>query len=336
MVLPVFHREAETRLMLAQLAEVTDGYSLVIINNGFDDSEFLLEQKPARYVENEENVGVIRAVNQGLGLLTGAEYIAVLHNDLLIYEEGWLDHILDFMDRRPDVGLVGLAGRHAIGADGVAEPETTVVDMRGYPDYMRPTWRITEVAGIDGLGWVMRNVGLRLDESFGLMHAYDLDLSLQYIEAGYRVYVASVEVEHLAEQEGRSTRCLPEYLERVGGDDEAYQREAAEKLRGKWEHLLPICRGRRDEAYAVLRIESLLDQVSELEGWARALQEENAAMKAEMEKASAHFEKLERLLAERQEGPAPPVTPRLTALEKARRSPAFMRKKARRRDRGNG
>ncbi len=283
-VLPVFHREAETRLMLGQLAEVTDGYSLVIINNGFDDREFLLEQEPARYVENEENVGVIRAVNQGLDM-SGGEYVAVLHSDLLIYEEGWLDHILDFMGRRPDVGLVGLAGRHAIGADGLAEPETTVVDMRGYPDYMRPTWRITEVAAIDGLGWVMRNVGFRLDESFGLMHAYDLDLSLQYIEAGYRVYVASVEV----------------------------------------------------------------DQVSELEGWARALQEENAAMKAEMEKASAHFEKLERLLAERQEGQTLPVTPRLTAPEKARyylrreglastvrRSLALMRKKARRRDRGEG
>ncbi len=300
-VLPVFHREAETRLMLGQLAEVTEGYSLFIINNGFDDIEFLREQKPARYVENEENVGVIRAVNQGLDL-SGGEYVAVLHSDLLIYEEGWLEHILDFMDRRPDVGLVGLAGRHAIGADGVAEPETTVVDMRGYADYMRPTWRITEVAAIDGLGWVMRNVGLRLDESFGLMHAYDLDLSLQYIEAGYRVYVASVEIEHLAEQAGHSTRCLPEYLERIGGDDEAYQRASAEKLRGKWEHLLPICRGRRDEAYAYRRIESLLDQVSELEGWARALEKENAAMKAEMEKASAHFKKLERLLAERQEG----------------------------------
>gem|GEM_PF-5754318 len=53
-------------------------------------------------------------------------------------------------------------------------------------------------------------MGIRLDESFGLMHAYDVDLSLQYIEAGFRVNVAAVEIEHLAD-----IRVFPKELKRL-------------------------------------------------------------------------------------------------------------------------
>ena len=247
-VVAIYHREDETRKMFEQLSRVTDNYSLVLVNNGFDDEKYLKKLKPLHYVKNTENTGAIRPINQGLDLAEG-EYICVLHNDLLIYDEGWLDHIIEFMDRRQDVGLVGLAGRHGIKEDGSLDLRSTIVKMRGYPRYYVPTWRFTEVATIDGLGWVMRNKGFRLEESFGMMHFYDLDLSLQYIDAGDKVYCVAVDVWHIAENQQQSTRSKSDYLKVVGGDDESYYEEVREAFREKWQHLLPIWRGERDEAY---------------------------------------------------------------------------------------
>ena len=284
-VVAVYHREEDTCAMFKQLRKVTDNYSLIIVNNGFDDPRFLRKLKPIHYIENEANTGAIRPINQGLEVAKG-EYIAVLHNDLLIFDEGWLDHIIEFMERKQDVGLVGLAGRHSINADGSLDLETTIVKMRGYPLSYKPTWRFTEVATIDGLGWVMRNRGIRLEESFGLMHFYDLDLSLQYIDAGYRIYSAAVDIQHLAEFKDRSTRTKIEYLKRVGGDDEAYYEEVREMFRKKWEHLLPITRGFQDEAYAFNRIK-------DLEKYREGLEKDNKAKEKEISKASKHIFKIE-------------------------------------------
>ena len=307
-IVPVYHREDATRLMFEQLARVTSDYSLIVVNNGFDDPDFLTGLDPAHYIENQENAGAIRPVNQGLDLARG-KYACVLHNDLLIYEEGWLDHIIEFMERRGDVGLVGLAGRHSIKADGCMDVDTTVANIRGYPASYRPTWRLTEVAAIDGLGWVMRNNGFRLDEDFGMMHFYDLDLSLQFIEAGFRVYVAGVEIEHLSEDERESTRSREDYLARVGGSDADYYDEVAGRFRRKWGHLLPVTRGFQDERSAYNRIDDLQRQIGkqdayieELGRYSEHLLNDVGSKAVEIEKASECFvwvdEELDRNRAE--------------------------------------
>lgn len=264
-IVPLYHREEDTREFFRQLERVTDDYDLILVDNGFDDDDYIHGLNPVTYIKNDENVGVIKAINQGLEVAEGP-YIAVLHSDLLIYDEGWLDHIIDFMERRADVGLVGLAGRHSIDESGNLDFDTTIVKMRGYPDFYKPTWRLTEIAVIDGLGWVMRNIGLRLDESFGLMHFYDLDLSLQYIEKDFRVYCAAVEVMHIADIEERSTRRMDEYLKEIGGDDDAYYDAVRAQFADKWRHMLPIVRGYQDETYAYKRIEFLFEEIEEARG----------------------------------------------------------------------
>jgi glycosyltransferase involved in cell wall biosynthesis len=299
-VVVVYHREKDTRRMLEQLARVTDGYALVLVNNGYDDPEFLNSLDKSGYLENSDNVGAIRAINQGLDMAEG-QYLCVLHNDLLIFEEGWLDHIVGFMERRPDVGLVGLAGRHTVNDDGTLDYETTVVNMARYQESFRPTWRFTEVAAIDGLGWVMRNIGLRLDEGFGLMHYYDIDLSLQYIEAGYRVYAAAVEIDHIAEVAGRSTRDAGTYLEAIGGDDDAYFDRARERFKSKWGHVLPLTRGDRDEAYVYNRVEELREQYRDLEKHALKLADSDHARGVELEEAATYARYLESVVAEKHE-----------------------------------
>jgi glycosyltransferase involved in cell wall biosynthesis len=280
-IVVVYHREEQTRRMFEQLARVTEKYSLIIVNNGFDDARFLHDLQPQHYVENDENNGAIMSINQGLDLARG-DYVAVLHSDVLIFDDGWLDHLVQFLERRKDVGLIGFAGRHGIYENGALDVQSTIVAQRGYPDCYKPTWRFTEVAVIDGLGWVMRNRGFRLEESFGLMHFYDLDLSMQYIEAGDSVYVAGLDIYHIAVDFDHSSRSIEGYLERVGGDDVAYYDEVRERFRAKWAHMLPIWRGGRDEAFMVHAIDEY-----------QRLVEEYNKLGAEMRKVENYVRRLE-------------------------------------------
>jgi glycosyltransferase involved in cell wall biosynthesis len=261
-VMILYHREEDTRDVLEQLDRVTDDYNLVFVDNGFDDVDYIKGLGAAGYLRNAENVGIPRSINQGLELAEG-RYIAVMHNDLFIYDEGWLRHIIEFMERRPDVGIVGLAGRHTIKEDGSLDEETLVVALPEYEDIYGPSWRFTEVATIDGICFVMRNIGLRLDESMGPLHYYDLDISMQYAEAGYRVYCANVECRHGREK----------YL-RAGGEeaalttgtdtDEAFL-EAKERFLAKWGGSLPITRGFVDERCFLNRNRELSTRMSDLE-----------------------------------------------------------------------
>src|SRR5450759_3960877 len=258
-------------------------------------------------MENKENTGAIRGINQGLELAEG-NYVAVLHSDILLYDEGWLDHIIEFMERRPDVGLVGIQGAHTITEEGRFDFETNVVHHRGWcPDSLRPTWRSAEVAMIDGVCWVMRNMGFRLEEKYGLMHCYDLDLSLQFIDAGYRVYVMIADWLHLIQKPGEnvelslSSRGRSDYLKLVGGDDDKYFDLVTRQFRDKWSHMLPITRGFRDEAYGVLRAGELRRELEPIESNIENLQrnidrmeDEIERMKHEINKAVAYIEKLGR------------------------------------------
>ncbi len=296
-IVVLYGREGHTRAMFEQLGRVTDGYFLVLVDNGFEDEGLVESLSPRVLIKNETNQGITKAVNQGLAECGDSPYIAVLHNDTMVFEEGWLDHVVDFMESRPDVGVVSLCGRHGIRQDGSLDLETTVFLQEKFPRSFKPTWRFTEVAAIDGFAFVMRNIGLQLDESLGIMHYYDIDLSMQYIEAGYRAYAVGIDCEHIATVD-YSSRTDQGYLALVGGDDDDYFEAVRERFRRKWQHMLPIVRGYRDEAYAWSRIEELTEENSELKSHNRAVEADANAKTEEIYKAAAHIERVEGVLGE--------------------------------------
>jgi GT2 family glycosyltransferase len=100
---------------------------------------------------------------------------------------------------------------------------------------------VADVAVVDGLCFVMKRELLEkiggLDESYGYMHCYDLDLSLASIQAGYRNVVVKVEAIHLGN--GGRTRTMKGYKEIVR-DDYGLLKKNCRILSRKWARMLPL------------------------------------------------------------------------------------------------
>ena len=218
-VIAVYEREDLTRKTIDSLRNTTD-CRLIIVDNGSNEGlKQYLRRVADVLVENQRNLGAVKPVNQGIARCSG-EFICISHNDVEYIETGWLDKIIDFMRENADVGVVALAGRKRLLRSGRYDNETLVTGLVNYNNAGNKEFE--QVAVIDGFCYVLRNTGLRLDEAFGAMHYYDLDLSMQYKASGYKSYVYSMPCRHLAEAEDHksdhSTRMLPGYLELVHTD----------------------------------------------------------------------------------------------------------------------
>jgi len=217
-------------------------FELVIVDNGsrpevHDYFASLAKAADIKYLRNEANIGPIKAVNQGIRAARHP-YIAVIHNDVIIMERGWLDKIVLCMENDPRIGLVGLAGRKEIYNTGCVNEASLHHNLQN-EDLNEPMEEdITEVAVIDGL-FFMFHKGIMsripgLDEEYGYMHCYDLDLSLQSHEAGFKNVVVKIEAMHVGN--GGRTRRLAEYKELVKDDFGLLKRNVkifARKWRGK-------------------------------------------------------------------------------------------------------
>jgi len=218
---------------------------LVIVDNGskpnvkeyFDSIRGRVE---INYVRNQTNLGPIRGINQGIAAAK-YYYITVIHNDVLILEGGWLEKIKAAMDADPRIGLVGLAGRKEIYANGCVNEESLKHCLED-DDLNDPmTEDVAEVAVVDGLCFVMSREMIEkvgsLDEIYGYMHCYDLDLSLASIAAGFRNVVVRTPALHLSN--GGMTRKTRAYKKLVG-DDYGLLKKNCKIFSRKWSRMLPL------------------------------------------------------------------------------------------------
>lgn len=245
-IMAVWNQLGYTRLSVESILKNTEPpFEMVIIDNGsrpdvkayFDSLKDSLE---INYIRNEENLGPIRAINQGIQAAR-YDYIAVIHNDVIILEKGWLDKITSFMSADPEIGIAGLAGRKEIYKTGCVNEASLKHNLQNEDLNPPMDKEIEGVAVIDGLCFVMSPSLLSrvscLDETYGYMHCYDLDISLQSIEAGFKNVVVKVEAMHMAN--GGMTRRMREYKELVK-DDYGLLKRNCKILARKWRHMLPL------------------------------------------------------------------------------------------------
>lgn len=245
-IMAVWNQLGYTRIALDYLLKnTTTPFELVVVDNASAPEtrayfDTVRDRVKIIYIRNEENVGPIKAINQGIRAAS-YRFIAVIHNDVVILEAGWLDRIVRVMDADPTIGIAALAGRKEIYKTGCVNEESLQHGLLN-EDLNAPMQKEVEpVAVVDGLCFVMSR-GLidrvhGLDEEYGYMHCYDLDISLRSIDAGFKNVVVKIAAMHISN--GGATRRTRAYRALVK-DDYGLLKRNCKIFARKWRHLLPL------------------------------------------------------------------------------------------------
>jgi GT2 family glycosyltransferase len=89
-------------------AGIRSSFDVVVVDNGSTDgSQAMLREKfpEVRLIENQHNVGLGMASNQGIEATQGT-YLLLLNNDTLV-DGAALDNMVEFLDSHPNAGAVG-------------------------------------------------------------------------------------------------------------------------------------------------------------------------------------------------------------------------------------
>jgi GT2 family glycosyltransferase len=238
-VLVVYNQLPLTRACLESLRPTTLPFELCVVDNASSDGTEAYFRRfplpyPLRYHRNEENVGLIRALNAGARLAEG-EFVCFLHNDTEMHEPEWLARLHAAVGGGEGIGLAGLYGVRRLRADGRYVGRTIVSSLVEGPPLPAP---VTEVAAVDGVCLFLRRALLEsvggFDEGYGFFHGYDRDLSFAVRAAGQRCVVVRAPFSH----RGGGTRTglgAP----RRPAQDLADRRAALERFAAKWRHRLP-------------------------------------------------------------------------------------------------
>lgn len=113
---------------------------VIVVFNGLPQNRERVENGLAsrfpsvRCVCTPEPYGIARANNLGARAGQG-QFVAFLHDDVLIFEFGWLAQLSDLLNRRPEVGLVGGSEPKDIDRSGktLGEIEPGVIECDGSP-----------------------------------------------------------------------------------------------------------------------------------------------------------------------------------------------------------
>ena len=181
---------------------------IIVIDNG---SDVPFEMDGVRVVRNNENTGNYPLFRQGLSEAQG-EIIAFLHSDVFVYQKGWDIAVRAQFDGQEGLGLLGFIGSTELDNWG-GRGTGTVSNMQG-----RTVGRWTGSDGaihgkksggmtidgsvVDGCVMIFRRAVLQAIEPKDMPphHFYDRLMSVQTIEAGWKVGILGIEFDHVSGQ----------------------------------------------------------------------------------------------------------------------------------------
>ena len=217
-VIPVLGQHDITRFCLNKIIENKVGeIEIIVIDNGGDfeikdDSKLghLKILKPSA-----ENIGVYPTFKLGMENTKG-DVVLFIHSDLIIDERGF-DLLLTYVFASDkEVGLVGFIGSDEINENGGRSSGTTSNFLGKTYKYKDRVWTgtpasmwgerydgLTSAVVLDGCSMALRRsawneIGYR--ENRPLNHYYDRLISLQVLEAKYKVKVLGIACDHISGQ----------------------------------------------------------------------------------------------------------------------------------------
>ncbi|MFH1996761.1 MAG: glycosyltransferase [Candidatus Omnitrophota bacterium] len=170
-------------------------YRLIIIDNASNDETRTYLKKLNRdrddvtLIRNEENVGWVKGVNQGIGVSL-AGFVCFMNNDAIVRTDGWLARLIAISHSEPNIGLVNPTFEVKNEGFVFDKPFVELDFCRGY-------CMLVKRSVIDTIG--------ALDTAYGLGYYDDDDYSVRAIRAGFLcVRARDVFVEHVKDSTFRS------------------------------------------------------------------------------------------------------------------------------------
>ena len=267
--------EITCRFLEETAARCTTDPELVIVNNGSADEE--MEQVALRALalglapqahtlaKAPQTEGSIRAFNFGARCATG-DVLAMLHNDVLVREEGWDRRLLEFVSGQARAGIVGFHGAQGLGALDIYRTPYRLEQLARWNCWSNlEDWEAhgnhaeaaLPVAVVDGLAICCWRADLLawggLDEGLGPHHMYDNDICLTALAAGRTNYVLPILARHLSGQTANYPRHNEAFVH-LGGDA-GIHRTAHARFYEKWRGRLPVYVGQSAEETAWWRMQ---------------------------------------------------------------------------------
>lgn len=196
-IIPIWNQPAFTRRCLESVAAATRApYRLLLIDNGSEqETRGLLDDAARRDPErvqvlrNAENLGFIKAVNQGIRAST-APYVCLLNNDTVVMP-GWLEEMVRVAESDPAIGLVNPQST----TFGSVPAQRTLDGIRAHAEAVaRERGQTRELATAIGFCLVitrrlLETIGL-FDEQYGMGNFEDADFTKRGLAAGFRAVLA--------------------------------------------------------------------------------------------------------------------------------------------------
>lgn len=227
---PVMNQQEVTQNFLKLLRENQDGECPVIfVDNGSKPKlrDWIIGLESQDFViRNEENVGLLQAVNQIYKIAKDyqADYVFYTHNDVMIYEKGWNKKIERIINQANEeakilghvgkVGVAGFYGAKGIGTNDIYRSPYSMQQMirlenvsncnrmdanHGYRNIRSGEYE--DVAVMDGFSLIVSVELLNrlggFDRSYPPHHMYDNDICLESLDKGYRNIVIACDAQHL-------------------------------------------------------------------------------------------------------------------------------------------
>lgn len=168
---------------------------IIIIDNASTDGSLQkIKNQSANWrtklkiIENKENLGFVRAINQGIKQSTG-NYVFI-GNDDVVFEKNSLKNMVEYMEKHPSVAITGgkifLKTTQKIVSCGYMMNHWTgnIYPAPNPQTIKEPDW----VQGCAMLikKSLLRKIGL-LDDNFSLIYFEDFDICLRATKTGHRI-----------------------------------------------------------------------------------------------------------------------------------------------------
>ena len=175
-------------------------YEIIVVDNGSgpETTTWLRtlerESSDVRVIFNETNRGFAGGCNQGMAAARG-DYVVLLNNDVIV-TEGWLEGLIDGVERSPSTGVSAPRSVNVAGDQAVTDADyNNVEQMHVYAAARRARYRGQGYLSDRVIGFCMcmkrivfEEIG-GIDERFGVGNFEDDDYSIRVRAAGYTMFV---------------------------------------------------------------------------------------------------------------------------------------------------